>query len=179
MRARWLLLLATHCGASTGAVVATPDASIDTSPDAPASCLPPCLAQALAPCGPPSGSCVAYITAAPDNWRRCFDHGLVVEAQPMGGHRYRRGAVVCASVQSLAAATLTTDTFRDAAGVVIATVARPDGGGSIWTVTCGGAQHRVDTTSAACLADPWVRGRNPHGLPCPIGPGSDACRDAR
>jgi|GEM_PF-1301032 len=174
MRAWWLLLLATHCGASTGATVASPDAS----PDAAASCLPLCLTRPLAPCGPPSGACVAYITAAPDNWRRCFDHGLIVEAQPMGAHRYRRGALVCAAVTSRAAAALTTDTFRDAAGAVIATVARP-GGGTVWTVTCDGAEHRVDVTSPACVDDPWVRGYNPHALPCPLGPGSDACRDAR
>jgi len=169
---RWLLVLVSHCGAATGARAPSPDAAVA------ASCLPSCLARALAPCGAPSGSCVAYITAAPDNWRRCFDQGLVVEAQPMGGHRFRRGALVCASVQSLGAATLTTDTYRDAAGVVIATVLRPDGGGP-WTVTCDGTEHRVDPTAAACLDDPWVRGYNPHGLPCPIGPGSDACRDAR
>ncbi len=175
----WLLLLASHCGASTGATVAPPDAAADVPVEASApSCLPPCLARALAPCGPPAGACVAYITAAPDNWRRCFDHGLVVEAQPMGGHRFRRGALVCAAVQSLGAATLTADTYRDATGTVIAVVARPAGGGS-WVVTCDGAEHRVDPTSAACLDDPWVRGRNPHALSCPIGPGSDACRDAR
>lgn len=94
----------------------------------------------------------------------------------MGGRRYRRGSAVCASVLTLGAATLATDTFRDAAGSVIATVARPYGGG-VWSVTCDGAEHPVDPASAACRDDPWVQGYNPHGLRCPIGPGSDACRD--
>ncbi len=170
MRAWLSLCLVLGCGASTGLTTAG-DAGV---PDAP-SCLPPCLARAFNECSPPTGACVAYITAAVDNWRRCFANGLRVEAQPMGGHRYRSDRGVCASVSTVAAATVNVDTWRDGAGTVIATATRPYTS-EAWTITCDGAEYVVDPSSAACTSDPWVRGRNPHALPCPIGPGSDACR---
>lgn len=168
MRAWPVLVLSLGCGASTGTV----DPPLDAAP--PPSCLPSCMARMFAACSPPVGSCTAYITAAPDNWRRCFANGLVVEAQPMGAHRFRQGTRVCAAYSSLGAATVVVDTWRDGAGSVVATVTRPYGGGGPWRVTCDGAEHVVDPSSAECLADPWVRNRNPHGLSCPLD--DDACR---
>ncbi len=159
------------CGASTGARDDLPGPDAGAVP----SCLPPCLAQALGPCGPPSGACVAYITAAPDNWRRCFANGLRVEAQPMGGHQFRRGTTVCARVSSLGAATVTVDTFTTPTGAPLGTITRPAGNRGPWTVTCDGASYAIDPASPACAADPWVRGYNPHGLPCPLD--TEACRD--
>ena len=167
MRIPWLLSLVLGCGASTG-LGNPPDAAV-------ASCLPACLSRVLSTCAPPVGACVAYITAAPDNWRRCFDNGLVVEAQPMGAHRYRQGSRVCASYSSLGAATVTVDTWRDGAGQTVATVTRPHGNASSWTIACDGVTTTLDVSSPACANDPWVRSRNPHSLPCPIEAG-DTCR---
>ena len=176
MRFVLCLTLLVACGASTA--LNTNDLAPDASPVR--SCLPPCLARALAPCAPPTGVCVAYITAALDNWRRCFDNGLVIEAQPVGAHRYRQGTRICAAVSSRAAATVDVDTWSDATGAVLATVTRRQASRDApWSVTCEGATFVVDPRSAECAADPWVRARNPHALPCPLGPRSDECRDAR
>ena len=72
------------------------------------------------------------------------------------------------------AATVTVDTWRDGAGREVATVTRAYTGGA-WRVRCDGAEHVVDPESPACQADPWVRNRNPHALPCPID--TEACRE--
>jgi hypothetical protein len=167
MRIPWVLSLVLGCGATTG-LGRLDDAAV-------ASCLPVCLSRLFSTCAPPVGACVAYITAAPDNWRRCFDNGLVVEAQPMGAHRYRQGSRVCASYSSLGAATVAVDTWRDGAGQTIATVTRPYDNATSWTITCDGVTTTLDVSSPACANDPWVRTRNPHALPCPIEAG-DACR---
>ncbi|MBX3273694.1 MAG: hypothetical protein KF729_25745 [Sandaracinaceae bacterium] len=140
-----------------------------------AGCVPPCMARLFAGCAPPVGECDAYLTAAPDNWRLCFDNGLVIEAQPSGAHRYRQGAEVCASYESLGAATVAVDRWRDRDGREIAIVTRPYGGGS-WIVACDGEEHVIDPESIACAGDPWLRSQNPHSLECPHGPDSDACR---
>lgn len=161
------LTLALGCGVSTGTV----DPRVDASP--PPSCLPPCMVRMFAGCSRPVGPCTAYIPAAADAWRRCFASGLVVEAQPMGGHRFRQGRSVCAAYATLAAATVNVDTWRDGAGRTVATVTRPYTGGA-WRVACDGEEHEVDPSSAACQGDPWVSNRNPHALRCPID--GDACR---
>lgn len=170
MRIGLALVLLLGCGASTGTV----DPPSDAAAPAPSGCLPACMARMFAACSPPVGACTAYITAAPDNWRRCFDNGLVVEAQPMGAHRFRQGRAVCAAVTSLGAATVTVDTWRGGDGRVVATVTRGPAGGA-WRVDCDGAEHAVDPSSAACQADPWVRNANPHALSCPID--TEACRE--
>lgn len=170
MRIALALVLLLGCGASTGVVDPPPDAATP----APSRCLPACMTRMFAGCSPPVGACSAYITAAPDNWRRCFDNGLVVEAQPMGAHRFRQGRAVCAAVTSLGAATVTVDTWRGGDGRVVATVTRGYAGG-VWRVDCDGAEHTVDPTSAACQAEPWVRNANPHALSCPID--TEACRE--
>lgn len=167
MRASLALAFSLGCGASTGVV----EPPVDAAPRP--SCLPPCMARMFAACAPPVGACATYVTAAPDNWRRCFANGLVVEAQPMGAHRFRQGRSVCAAYSTLGAATVTVDTWRDGDARVVATVTRPYGGGP-WRVTCDGAEHVVDPSSAECLADPWVRNRNPHGLACTAD--GEACR---
>lgn len=130
-------------------------------------CLPPCLQQMFDACPPPTGDCGAYLTAAPDNWQRCFANGLVVEAQPRGNHRYRQGGLVCATLSSNGSGSdLTIDTWSDTNGNV-AVVVRPFDGGN-WRVTCNRTEYQVDLRSAACASNPWVRGYNPHALRCPL-----------
>lgn len=66
MRIGLALVLLLGWGASTGTV----DPPSDAAAPAPSGCLPACMARMFAACSPPVGACTAYITTAPDNWRR-------------------------------------------------------------------------------------------------------------
>lgn len=151
------------CGSASGL-----DSGSGAGRDGVDTCLPPCFARLFASCPAPKGACSAYLTAAANHWKMCFASGLVLEARPdqsHGGHRYRQGSRVCASYESVGAATVLVDTWRDANGARVAEVVRPYTG-SVWQIECDGQRYEVDTASAECAGDVWLASQNPFVFSC-------------
>ncbi|MBL8602060.1 MAG: hypothetical protein JNK72_09055 [Myxococcales bacterium] len=154
------------CGAATG--VRDPDAAgAADGGDAGAreGCFPPCLTALWSACGSPARCTGRYITAAPDNWRRCFASGLTVVARAPGGHSYRNGPRECGVFSTTSDTTSVTDTWRDAEGATAATVRRPFDSAR-WRVTCEGREFALDADGPRCVSDPWMAVYNPHRVVC-------------
>jgi hypothetical protein len=117
------------------------------------SCYPSCVADLFTACLP-SGTCMTQSSGT--NSTTCYSNGYRQSTTYDPGTmtaiiRVEKSGMACYTLESRTSGTTSTITYKNAAGMPVATSTSMTGTPSLVTITCTGGQPvMVDTMSAAC-----------------------------